>query len=357
MSHLRLLHTGYTDNAADARDKIARNIRVAEEGLAELVDPEPGELVANLVNLGRSYTWAGRNDDALRCYERAIAIDGPSGYRRTALTHGFEALMALGRLDEANEWLALLRESSSEASVVPRYLEGLLLFRRGDVAGALDLFEGIDALADDDGTARGADFVAKVKGMAHLANRDWSAALAALMLAATSGGAPAWGPMAVAAANATGDLGVVAALVSDQTLMAACTEVVTCLPTLAPPFLEALWERFPDDARLLGAAARLGPRLGLGRALDWSARLRAAGAGERCPLRGILRSTAIPATERLRAAAILEAAFGERQSAAVVADLVTLVDAADGERARADTSEICPRLGGLVAELFSPTPA
>jgi hypothetical protein len=36
---------------------------------------------------------------------------------------------------------------------------------------------------------------------------------------------------------------------------------------------------------------------------------------------------------------------------------VTLVDAADGERARAETSEICPRLGGLVAELFSPTPA
>src|SRR6202043_3962799 len=120
---------------------------------------------------------------------------------------------------------------------------------------------------------------------------------------------------------------------------------------------EALWERFPDDARLLGAAARLGPRLGLGRALDWSARLRAAGAGERCPLRAILRSTVIPAAERLRAAAILEAAFGEVQSAAVVTDLVTLVDPADGERVRAETSEICPRLGGLVAELFSPTPA
>jgi tetratricopeptide (TPR) repeat protein len=357
MSHLRLLHTGYTDSAADARDKIARNIRVAEEGLAELVDPEPGELVANLVNLGRSYTWAGRNDDALSCYRRAIGIDGPSGYRRTALTHGFEALMALGRLDEADEWLALLREASSEASVVPRYLEGLLVFRRGDVAGALELFEGIDAIADDDGTARGPDFVAKVKGMAHLANRDWSAALEALMLAATSGSAPAWGPMAIAAANATADLGVVAALVSDRTLMAACTEVVTCLPTLAPPFLEALWERFPGDARLLGAAARLGPALGLGRALDWSARLRSAGVVERCPLRAMVGSAATPAMERLRAAAILESAFGEVQSPAVVADLVTLLGGVDGDRMGAELSELCPRLGALVAERFAPSPA
>jgi tetratricopeptide (TPR) repeat protein len=311
ISHLRLFHTGYTDEAAAAREKESRNIRVAEAGVAELVDPSPEDLAANLVNLGRAYTCADRQADALACFERVVALDAPVRYRRTALTHGFEALLLLGRLDEAEGWLALLQEASTDANVVPRYLEGLLRFRRGDVEGALERLVGIDTLIDDEGTERGPEFVAKVRGMAHLANGEWEAALEAFLLVATSGGAPLWGPMAVAATMASADVSLVAAFVTDAGLLAACAEMVTALPPLAPAFLDALWDRFPGDPRLLGAAARLGAHFPVGRALDWSARLRAAGAAERCPLRAIAADDAAPPAQRLRAAAVLEAAFGE----------------------------------------------
>ncbi len=362
-TQLRLLHTGYTDDAASAHDKVERNIRVAEEGMAELVDPDPSELAANLVNLGRSYTWAGRNEDALRCYERAIVTDSPVGYRRTALTHGFEALMALGRLDEAEDWLEKLRALSSETNLVPRYLEGLLLFRRGDITGALDRLNGIGALDDDDGTARGAEFVAKARGMAQLANQDWVAALESLMVAATSGAAPAWGPMTIAAACATGDVGMVAALVTDDHLLAACAETVTSVPDLAPAFLEALWSRFTGDARLLAAAARLGPALGIGRALEWSARLRAAGSAERCPLRAIVAADTAdtPGTasagERLRAAAVLESAFGEPCPPEVLDRLAAAVGEGERHAVAEELSQLCPRIARALAPRLSRQPA
>jgi len=349
LSHVRLLHTGYTDDAAGARDKIARNIRVAEEGMAELVDPDPEELAANLVNLGRSYTWAARSQDALDCYQRVVDLDAPEGYRRAALTHGFEALMALERLEEAEEWLALLREASSEQSLVPRYLDGLLHFRRGDVEGALECLKGVDAIADDDGTLRGADIVSKVLGMAHLANREWAAALDALLLAATAGGVPAWGPLAVAAVNAHADLRVVTTLVSDASLLSACAEIVMSTPALAPTFLELLWERLPGDPRLLGVAARLGPTLTVARALEWSPRLRAAGSTDHCPLRAILESAEAPPAERLRAAAVLETAFDERQPDARLIGLAAALGPDDGETVRDEIALLSPRVGAVLA--------
>ncbi|HZQ87347.1 MAG TPA: glycosyltransferase [Acidimicrobiales bacterium] len=345
MSHLRMLHKGYVDEAAFGRDKHARNIRVAEAGVAELVDPSPAELAANLVNLGRSYNCAGRSEDALACYERVIAIDAPIGYRRTALSHGFESLMLLERLDEAEEWLALLREAATESNTIPRYLEGMLRFRRGDLPGALELFRGIEVLADDDGTARGIDFLAKVRGMAHLANGDWAEALDCLTLVATSGSPPAWGPMVVAAAMAGADLSVVTSFVTDESLIAACAELVSSLPVLAPPFLEQLWERFPGDPRILGAAARLGAQLSVGRALDWSARLRAAGVAERCPLRAIVADEATAPAERLRAAAVLEAAFGEHQPDGLVGGISSLLGPDERAAVGAEVAQLCPRLG------------
>jgi len=348
ISHLRLLHTGYVDEAAVGRDKHARNIRVAEAGVAELVDPTPADLAANLVNLGRAYNCAGRNADALACYERVIGLDAPIGYRRTALTHGFESLMLLDRLDEAEEWLGLLREACTESSPIPRYMEGMLCFRRGDLGAALELFKGIEILADDDGTARGADFLAKVRGMAHLANGDWAEALECLTMVATSGSAPPWGPMAVAAAAAGTDVSVVTAFVTDDALLSACAEVVSSVAPLAPAFLEELWARFPGDPRLLGAAARLGAQFSVGRALDWSARLRSAGAAERCPLRAIVAAPDAAPAERLRAAAVLEAAFGERQPDEAVAALWAQLPPEVQAASEAELAQLCPRLGTSV---------
>jgi tetratricopeptide (TPR) repeat protein len=347
-THLRLLHTGYVDEAAFGRDKHARNIRVAEAGVAELVDPSPAELAANLVNLGRSYSCAGRTEDALTCYERVIAIDAPIGYRRTALTHGFESLMLLDRLNEAEEWLALLRDAATESNSIPNYLEGMLRFRRGDLPGALEQFRGIEVLADDDGTARGVEFIAKVQGMAHLANGDWAEALDCLTLVATTGSPAAWGPMVVAAAMSGTDLSVVTSFVTDASLLAACAEVVTSLPVLAPAFLEELWERFLGDPRVLAAAARLGAHFSVGRALDWSARLRSAGVAERCPLRAIVVEDAAPAAERLRAAAVLEAAFGERQPDRVVGAISARLEDAERDAVAAEVAQLCPRLGATL---------
>jgi len=91
------------------------------------------------------------------------------------------------------------------------------------------------------------------------------------------------------------------------------------------------------------------------RALDWSARLRAAGAAERCPLRAMVGDPALPAAERLRAAAALEGAFGEAQPDSAVAALVARLGDDERGPVTAELATLCPRLG-RAAGARSPSP-
>ncbi len=340
---LRLLHSGYLDEPTADRNKTARNVAVSEQAVAELIDPSPADLAANLVNLGRSYIWAGRPGDAVTAFERALELESSPQYRRAALGHGIEGLLALGRTAEAEEWIELLRACSSESSAVLRFFDGQMRLRRGDIEGALERLNGIQGMQTDDGTSTGMEVVAVTRARAQMAHGDWSDAVDSLMVAADASGRPQWRELVLAVTRAGADLDIVVGLVSDDDVGEASSAVLTLSPPTADDFLERLWTARPDP-RILGAAARLAPHLAVSRSLQWSARLRTAGAAHHCPLRAQVGSAAFSPAVRLRAAATLETAFGEPTDRGTIVTIATGLAPDDVPAVLEELEQLCPAL-------------
>jgi hypothetical protein len=74
---------------------------------------------------------------------------------------------------------------------------------------------------------------------------------------------------------------------------------------------QLIWERSPGDPRVLALVPRFAPKLESLRAMEWSARLRAAGMGRLCPLLQRASDVRVDAPERARAAALAHASFGD----------------------------------------------
>lgn len=350
-SPLRLLHSGYLSETASEHDKVERNIRVAEEALRDPQQLSDHERSTNLVNLGRSYSWACRFDDALACYTEALDIGTWPTIRRAAISHGIDALFALGQLDEVAAWIAMLKDESTPESAIPRFLEAQLLLRTGSAGDALQILEGIDALETDNGEAMSLERLAAARATACIAVGDWERAVASLMVAATTTGSPAWAALVEAVTNAGGDLAVVAALASEDQLLEAVGQVQGLQAGVADEFLERLWVRFPGSPRVLGGAVRVAVRLPILRALEWSIRLRNAGTPEFCPLRAITGDDATAPGERLRAGAVLEAAFSEPVDRVWAATMIAAMDAADLNTLLIELQEVAPELAlSLVPE-------
>jgi len=341
---LRLLHSGYMDEPTVQRNKTARNLLVSEQAVAELVDPSAADLAANLVNLGRSYIWAGRPAEAIAAFDQALDLESTPQYRRAALNHGIEALLALGRITEAEEWIERLRDCSSESSSVLRFFDGQMRLRRGDLEGALECLNGIQAMHTDDGTSTGMEVVAVTRARAQMAHGDWSDAVDSLMVAADASGRPRWQELILAVSRAGGDLDIIVGLVTEDGLADATSAALTLPPATGDDFLERLWAANGGDPKILGAAARLAPRLTVNRSLQWSARLRQAGAAHHCPLRAQVNAPILPPALRLRAAATLETAFGERTDRGTIADIAAALAPDELAGVLDDLEQLCPSL-------------
>jgi len=352
---LRLLHSGYMDEPTVQRNKTARNVAVSEQAVAELVDPSPSDLAANLVNLGRSYIWAGRPAEAIGAFDQALELESTPQYRRAALNHGIEALLALGRTAEAEEWIERLRACSSESSAVLRFFDGQSRLRRGDVEGALECLNGIHTMHTDDGTSTGLEIVATTRARAQMAHGDWSDAVDSLMVAADASGRPQWRDLIVAVSRAGADLDIVVGLVTKESLAEATSAVLSLPPPVGDDFLERLWTAGPDP-RILGAAARLAPWLVVSRSLQWSARLRQAGAPHHCPLRAQVGSAALAPAVRLRAAATLETAFGERADHDTIAAIAAGLGPEEVTDVLDELHLLCPALTPAVRDGLSSAP-
>ena len=82
--------------------------------------------------------------------------------------------------------------------------------------------------------------------------------------------------------------------------------------------LDALWSARPGDKVLLAVAAELAPRAPIDRAVEWSQRMRTIGLVHLCPVRSIAASESFPALERVQAAVVVAAAFGDDDGGALV---------------------------------------
>lgn len=342
-----IVHVGYRADIVEAKDKLQRNLRIAQGE----VDEATGHPALRVMNLARTLAAAGRPEEAVERFAEArrVAVGEP-GVLRVTLRHGAQTLLDLGRPREALEWVTELRRLPGSAGMAA-FLEGLAHLGLGQHEEALRAMSSLDGpVVDEDGFLV-ADTALRVnRGLALVATGAW--ADAAEILRPLVGGpreqAPVWAVLADATFRAGLRLDDLADLLDEVRVTAALGQLLNADPEPADAIAERLWQRRPGDVRLLAFAVRLGPRLGLERALEWAVRLRAAGLDDRCPLLAIARSADSPL--RVGAAAIAIGAFADPAAQEIVAELAARLPVAELPAALVTVGTLCPTaLPGFVA--------
>ncbi|MDQ1397228.1 MAG: hypothetical protein QOG64_2487, partial [Acidimicrobiaceae bacterium] len=338
---LQLIHSGYLAKTMIERDKGTRNIRIAEADL----EGSHTDRAQRLLSLGRSLIMASRNQEALDRFREVLTEDCPDFVRRTALRHGAEVLLAQGEPEEALSWIEDLRALSS-GSAMTRFLEGTARLLLGDPDAAAELLEDVEDLQAEDGVTYSNSSLQAKKGFARTALADWEGA-ADMFIAAASDPTmvdPIWSPMVESHIRTNRSLAPVAEAVSPVRLVPVLAQMMMAPPESADAFAEALWERLDGDNRILALAIRIGPKLEIGRALEWSARLRQQGLFEDCPVIAIAASGERPAEERIVAAAIAHTAFNDVRAKGLVEEAAAMLPEVDFVTCLTHISELAPSL-------------
>jgi len=338
---VRIHHTGYLDEAIHRRDKIERNLRLADTALAS----GEGDQAMLYLNLARAQVGARKLDEALPNFERAAELATGGATRRAALRAPAEALVAEGRGAEARQWIERLRAASTRTSLAD-FIDAQALIVAGNPALALTILERLHGEpVDDEGTSPSAGAVAMATSRA-LREVGRPGEAADLLLALVGELGPLHGTLTqlqLALRAAGRSFAEVASVLPPGGLLTALAELLELPPEQGDELLEALWAAAGDvDPKVLAAAIRVAPRLGIERALEWSARIRAAGLEHECPLVALATDPARPAQTRVRAAALAAGAFGDQRGVDAIEMAATAVDTA--------------HLAGLVHELAELAP-
>ncbi|HXW36143.1 MAG TPA: glycosyltransferase [Acidimicrobiales bacterium] len=342
----RIRHTGYLDAAMRAKDKAARNLRVAE---AEVAAADSWDAGFSLTSLGRSYLTAGQFEEAFeRCREASERTDNRVALR-LAMSTGAEALLGLGRTDEALDWIERLYRLSP-GNVRGAVIESRIRLSRAEYSEALALIESVAGAKDEDGFEQTTSMLASSRAQALAGLGRYPEASDVLLETLDHEGV------------LDAHLGVLFGYMrrAERPL----TELARRIPAdKANVFLAQVLQLPDDDADacleactasaemqqtpVLAAAATLARRLSVERALVWSARLRECGHEEACPLIAIA-TTRESSVERARAAAAAVGAFNDQR--AVAAFAAALTDAKGDERSaiEAEAAALCPALAPVV---------
>ena len=306
-------HSGYAPEVVAQRKKSSRNIRIA--AVAAKQGGTEGAL--GLLAMGQAAADDGDLEAAVEVFTGLRDKEHPVEVRTAALRMGAEVLLRLGQAGEALVWVQDLR--THDGGGVADLLEGVARTQLGDHAGAmacLDAASGLDAAA----AGVSPSLVAAQRGLALAAAERWDEAADALLEVATGDAVPevVWVPLADALWRAGRDATPMVACLNDARVALVAGQLLTAAPGAADGVAEAMWERWPGDARVVAFAARVAPELELGRTLEWAARIRQAGAVDSCPLVAVAERPDGEPLHRIHAAAVAHAAFGEERARAAV---------------------------------------
>jgi len=254
------------------------------------------------------------------------------------------------RYEEALEHVNLLRQLS-RSPVAADIAEGRTRLAMGQTEQGLALLERIPPhTRDDDGMEYDTHMVAAIRAEALAAlGRPGEAADVVLEAMRTAGVLEAdLGELVQWLLLAGRSPAEIASALTEDELVAMLGRMLRQPPLLADVLVEGAWTRFPERLEPLAAAARVGPRLPVSRALVWSSRLRARGLAEACPLVAIVSSGAEPEL-RIRAGAAAFGTFGDCAVVAGVEDALGLLGPPARDESIAEIGRLAPALGDLVA--------
>ena len=330
---LVLHHDGYTLERLEGRDKGRRNLDLALAAVAAAdADSLAGRALA-LANLVRARLTVGELAEALDAAEEALATGlGGLSVRHLAapLVH---SCLGAARWDDAERWLDRL-QAAGELPARVDFLRARLLAGRGNTSGALALWAGLPEEATDayGGAFRRTETLAFAAGL-HVQRGEPSAA-ADLLCAGLRAGVLDWDlatclDVLRAAGRGPADL---AAAVPPALWRQVVALALRATPAHADDLLEACWQRRPADLAVLAAAGRVAARLPVLRALEWSARLRAAAPTAPCPVVQIASDPTRTPRDRVVALSLAVQAWDDpRAWAALPAALAAVPDVAAGE--------------------------
>ena len=337
---VQILHSGYITEVMERRQKTARNERVAR-GAAEATG---GSDPLAVVNLGRALSSTGKNEEALAAFEKARSMTTRPDILRQALRGGTEVLLAAGRPSDALDWVEDLRRYSTSGSMAD-YLEGLARLNLLDTAGALACFERIEEARDED-FAVSQHVLRLRRGLALAASERWDEAASELLEGVRGRQItdPVWAPLVEAHWRSERSMSAVLDVVEDRNLLTVLGQVLNTSPLAGDALAESLWQEMPGDRRLLAFALQMAVRLPLPRALEWAARVRAAGLVEQCPLIRLADAPHARPLDRVRAAAVAHGGFGDPRGEDGVTRAAAALAASDFMTALLAVDELAPSL-------------
>jgi GT2 family glycosyltransferase/tetratricopeptide (TPR) repeat protein len=310
LSGARIIHHGYAAEVFDAKNKSERNLALAEAALGD-DDLNPSYA---LMNFGRALESAGRSEEAVEALAKVASMETDPTTKRLAVKNLIYILGRLARFDDALVQVKVLRDMSM-SQMAADVAEGTLRISMGEAQTGLTLLARVPERGrDDDGMEYSAHMLSAMRAdaMASL-GRHGEAADVVLETIRNAGVLEAdLGELTRWLTEAQRPLTEIADALDVDDLLPILGRVLRQTPIVADEILEGVWSKFPDQIEPLAAASRVAPRLGVARALVWSARLRGRGLAASCPLIAIANNVALDPKVRILAGSAAYGSFGER---------------------------------------------
>ncbi len=332
-SEARIIHRGYLAQVMKSKNKAQRNLKIAKAALDE---DEANRPYATL-NYGRSLVMAGQLEEAVDVLREASTYSSQGYFSRTVLTVLITLLTDLGRYDEALDEVLELRKISTN-QITADIAEGRARIAKGDVEVGLAILARLPLRGrDDDAFEHDLHLLTGVRahGLASL-GRFGEAADLVLESVRTEGVIKADLAELVGWLVKEGrNPSEIAGALSVDDVIPALGQMIHLNVNEADGVLEGVYERFPDRLETLAVASRIGPRLGIERALVWSSRLRERGLASACPLVAIANDADSDPRVRVLAAAVAFGAFADHAVVRAVHEARGLLD----EKSLSESSE------------------
>jgi hypothetical protein len=262
----------------------------------------------------RALIAAARDDEALDAFEMTCRLSGDRAVRASAAAFAAGILLAQGKPWEAMVWAETVRSDGANPDLA-NLLEASARLQLGEIGDARALLAGV--VAPSDPWFPCSPSSVRIVG-AHAAYLDGDVDHAAREVRATYEADPycpdVWDAIARLVAETDFDVEPIVALVPDDRALEVLAALRNSSAEGVSRIAELFWTRNPGDARVLALVPSFAARLDSVEAMQWSARMRAAGMGRTCPLLQRAENTRVPATERARAAALAHASFGDRRA-------------------------------------------
>ncbi|NJC71800.1 glycosyltransferase [Planosporangium thailandense] len=337
-----IVHSGYTILRSTVKNKGERNVR-----LSQLAVEDQKDGAWAVVNLARSQLLAGQVDATIETCKKGLE-NNPREHHRHLLRPLIEAYLGSGRIAEARSAVAQLREAGGSPAAADD-LEARLCILDGDFAGALDLVTAIPATALDDMMIAVDDSrTAEIEILALSGLERHHEAADRIRDCVRKGRLPVAIPKMAEILTADGsgieELATLLPRHALRSLLLAASDVPT---DLADRVYETLWQEHRAPM-ILASAARLGERLPVMRAMEWSARLRQYGFAAHCTLLALAASPARAPRDRVLAAAIAVELFSEERAMPLLEEALDAVPDAENGPVLDDLRRLAPTIAAAI---------